>query len=137
MSKTINLDEIKPNSTSGITVTDMAKEKIVELIETNAAKKGLDKDSLFLRVYVAGGGCSGVQYGMALTSDKRDDDVIMDVSDIKIIVDPMSMTYVNGASVDFIDHELGARFKINPPENISLGGGCGTGGCSCGSGGCG
>ena len=130
MSKTINLDQIKPNSTN-ITVTDMAVSKISELISVNAEKKGLDKDSLFLRVYVAGGGCSGVQYGMALTSDKRDDDLVIDVSNIKIIVDPMSITYLDGASVDYIDHELGARFKITPPENLSTGGGC-----SCGAGGC-
>lgn len=122
--KTIELPTIN------ITVSELATSKITELIETNAAKKNLDKDSLFLRVYVAGGGCSGVQYGMALTSDKRDDDEIVQVSNIKIIVDPMSKTYLDGASVDFIDHELGARFKISPPENMQQGGGC-----SCGSGG--
>ena len=126
-------DKVQTN----LTVTEMAVSKITELIETNAAKKGLEKDSLFLRVYVAGGGCSGVQYGMALTTDKRDDDTIVDVSNIKIVVDPMSITYLDGASVDYIDHELGARFKITPPENLSMGGSCGTGGCSCGSGGCG
>ena len=126
-------DKVQTN----LTVTEMAVSKITELIDTNAAKKGLDKNSLFLRVYVAGGGCSGVQYGMALTSDKRDDDTIVDVSNIKIIVDPMSITYLDGASVDYIDHELGARFKITPPENLSMGSSCGTGGCSCGSGGCG
>ena len=126
-------DKVQTN----LTVTEMAVSKITELIDTNAAKKGLEKDSLFLRVYVAGGGCSGVQYGMALTTDKRDDDTIVDVSNIKIVVDPMSITYLDGASVDYIDHELGARFKITPPENLSMGSSCGTGGCSCGSGGCG
>lgn len=115
-----------------IAVTETAVSKINELIVTNAEKKGISKDSLFLRVYVSGGGCSGVQYGMALTSDKRDDDEIVDVSDIKIIVDPMSKSYLEGANVDFIEHELGARFKITPPENSSVGGGC-----SCGAGGCG
>jgi iron-sulfur cluster assembly protein len=122
--KTIELPTIN------ITVSELASSKITELIETNAAKKNLDKDTLFLRVYVAGGGCSGVQYGMALTSDKREDDETVQVSDIKIIVDPMSKTYLDGATVDFIDHELGARFKISPPENLQQGGGC-----SCGSGG--
>lgn len=116
---------------TNLTVTEMAVSKINELIETNAAKKGLDKNTLFLRVYVAGGGCSGVQYGMALTTDKRDDDVVVEMSNIKIIVDPMSITYLDGASVDYIDQDLGARFKITPPENLSVGGGC-----SCGSGGC-
>jgi iron-sulfur cluster assembly protein len=120
------------NASIKIAITEMAITKITDLIETNASKKGLEKNSLFLRVYVAGGGCSGVQYGMALTSDKRDDDEIISVSDVKIIVDPMSKSYLDGASVDFIDHELGARFKINPPENMATGGGC-----SCGAGGCG
>lgn len=136
MSKTINLDELKPETSTGITVTPMAVTKINDLITTNAEKKGLDKDTLFLRVYVAGGGCSGVQFGMALTSDKRDDDMVFDVSNIKLIVDPMSLSYVQGATVDFIDHELGARFKITPSDNVSMGGSCGSG-CSCGSGGCG
>ena len=128
--KTINLPTIN------IAVSDMAGSKIQELIETNAAKKNLDKDNLFLRIYVAGGGCSGVQYGMALTTEKRDDDEADKVSNITVIVDPMSKTYLDGASVDYIDSELGARFKINPPENLQTGGGCGSG-CSCGSGGCG
>ncbi len=121
-------------SNTNITVTEMAVSKITELIETNAAKKNLDKNTLYLRVYVAGGGCSGVQYGMALTSDKRDDDTVVEMSNIKIIVDPMSITYLDGASVDYIDHELGARFKITPPENLSMGNGCscGSGGCGCG-----
>ena len=132
----LSTDKVQTPQTN-ITVTDMAVTKITELIETNAAKKGLDKNSLFLRVYVAGGGCSGVQYGMALTSDKRDDDTVVDIQNIKLIVDPMSITYLDGASVDFIDHDLGARFKITPPENLSVGGGCSSGGCSCGSGGCG
>ena len=121
-----------------ISVSDLASTKITELIETNAAKKNLDKDTLFLRVYVAGGGCSGVQYGMALTSDKRDDDELIEVAQIKIIVDPMSKTYLDGATVDYIDHELGARFKITPPENLQMGGGCSCGsGGGCGSGSCG
>ena len=129
--KTIELPSTK------ITVSEIAATKITELIETNASKKNLDKDTLFLRVYVAGGGCSGVQYGMALTSDKRDDDDLVEVSNIKIIVDPMSKTYLDGASVDFIEHELGARFKISPPADLPIGGGCSCGAGGCGSGSCG
>lgn len=117
-----------------INVSETAVTKINELINKNAEQKGLDRDNLALRVYVAGGGCSGVQFGMALTSEIRPDDETILVSDFKIILDPMSKVQLDGASVDFVDHELGARFKITPSEQSQASGG---GGCACGAGGCG
>lgn len=113
-----------------ITLTDAATEKVTELITANAEKKGIAPESLFLRVYIAGGGCGGVQFGMALTDQKRDDDLLIEFPGITLVVDPMSNTYLEGASVDFINHELGSRFKIDAPAAQSQGGGCSSGGCS-------
>jgi iron-sulfur cluster assembly protein len=113
-----------------ITLTDAATEKVTELITTNAEKKGITPESLFLRVYIAGGGCGGVQFGMALTDQKRDDDILVEYPGITLVVDPMSNTYLEGASVDFINHELGSRFKIDAPQAQSSAGGCSAGGCS-------
>jgi Fe-S cluster assembly iron-binding protein IscA len=98
-----------------ITLTDAATEKVTELITANAEKKGIAPESLYLRVYIAGGGCGGVQ---------------VEFPGITLVVDPMSNTYLEGASVDFINHELGSRFKIDAPSAQSEGGGCSAGGCS-------
>ena len=117
-----------------ITLTETATEKVQELITTNAEKKGIAPESLYLRLYVAGGGCGGVQFGMALTDQKKEDDVIIEFPEINVVVDPMSNTYLEGASVDFINHELGSRFKIDAPAAQQEGA---DGGCSsCGPGGC-
>lgn len=122
-----------------IVITQTAKEQISQIIETNAAKKGIGTNELYLRVYVAGGGCGGaVRFGMAITSERRNDDIIIDNDGMQIIVDRMSSEYVEGAEVDFIAHEMGARFKINARADLNVeaggggGGGCG-GSCSCGA----
>ena len=118
-----------------ITLTESAKVKLNELIKVNAEKKNIDPQKLYLRVYVAGGGCGGPQFSMALTDMKRDDDIVMDNSGITVIVDPMSNAYLDGAEVDFINHELGSRFKINAPMTDKMASACSScgpsGGCGC------
>src|SRR3990172_11498210 len=99
-----------------ITLTETATSKVTELISQNATKKGIEAKNLFLRVYVAGGGCSGMSFGMALTDQRRDDDVTFETNQIQLVVDPMSNQFLEGAEVDFINHELGSRFKINAPQ---------------------
>jgi iron-sulfur cluster assembly accessory protein len=114
-----------------ITISETAKDQIYQIIESNAEKKEISSDELFLRVYVAGGGCGGIQYGMAITTEKREDDISITNDKINILIDKMSSNYLDGAEVDFIAHELGARFKINAPEHLQQNNsGCG-GGCSC------
>ena len=102
-----------------------------------------------LRVFVAGGGCSGLQYGMALEAEPRAYDNIIEKDGIRVFVDPTSMMYLNGATIDYEDSLMGGGFKIDNP-NAASGCGCGTSfkakdgagaapeGASCGSGcGCG
>jgi len=89
-----------------------------------------------LRVYVAGGGCCGVNFGMALDNNFRDVDTTLDVDGVKVVVDEVSIDYLRGAHIDFVnDPERGAGFAVSSPNahgHEHGEGGCGCGGsCSC------
>lgn len=89
-----------------------------------------------LRVYVAGGGCCGVNFGMALDNNFRDVDTTIDMDGVKVVVDEVSIEYLRGATIDFVnDPERGAGFAVSNPNAKSHEhgeGGCGCGGsCSC------
>lgn len=86
-----------------------------------------------LRVYVAGGGCSGVQFGMALDNNVHENDMTFESDGVKVLVDDQSMNYLVGAKIDFVNDPVrGAGFLVDSPNAQSSGGGCG-GSCSCGS----
>ena len=78
-----------------------------------------------LRVFVAGGGCSGLSYGMAFEAQARDFDTVVNQNGVKLFIDPTSMMYLGGASIDFIDSLMGGGFKIENPNATSA--------CGCGS----
>ena len=85
-----------------------------------------------LRVYVAGGGCCGVNFGMALDNNFRDQDTTFESDGVKVVVDEVSIDYLRDATVDFVnDPQHGAGFAVNSP-NASKG--HGEGGCACGAG---
>ena len=94
-----------------------------------------------LRVYVAGGGCSGVNFGMALDNNFRDVDTTFEINGIKVVVDEVSIDHLRGASIDFVNDPVrGAGFAVDSPNakghSHSEGGcACGSGGGSCGCGG--
>ena len=136
----INVDERTEVFEETIYLTDAAIGVIRNLlVQKNVPDYGL-------RVFVSGGGCSGLQYGMALEKEARPYDHVIESNDIKIFVDPTSMMYLNQATVDYEDSLMGGGFKIENPNAVSSCG-CGTsfktangGGASgggCGSGGCG
>lgn len=101
-----------------ITVTDKASEKIREFIEA-------DEDNMeYLRIYVQGGGCSGLSYGMGLEKKAEDDDIVIEVNNTKLLIDTYSIDHLEGASVDYIESLMGSGFKINNPKA--------TKSCSCG-----
>jgi iron-sulfur cluster assembly protein len=79
----------------------------------------------FLRIYVQGGGCSGLSYGMGFEKEAEEDDSIIEESGVKVLVDSMSQDHLKGANVDYIESLMGSGFKINNP-NV-------TKSCSCGS----
>ena len=93
-----------------------------------------------LRVYVAGGGCSGVNFGMALDNNIRDIDTTFDADGVMVVVDEASIDYLRGATIDFVNDPVrGAGFAVDSPSAKSHEhghahgeGGCGCGGsCSC------
>ena len=102
-----------------VTITSKAAEKIQEfMIEEKENPK-------FLRIYVQGGGCSGLSYGMGFEKEAEDDDLVIEENGVKVIVDSMSQDHLKGANVDYIESLMGSGFKINNP-NV-------TKSCSCGS----
>ncbi len=101
-----------------ITVTPVAVEKIKALLaEKNLADHGL-------RVFVAGGGCSGMQYGMAFEGNPRDSDTIAEIDGVRLIIDPISLDYLRGSNIDYVDSLMGGGFSIENPNAIST---CGCG----------
>ncbi len=95
-------------------------------------------DGYALRVYVSGGGCCGVNFGMALDNNIRDVDTTFEANGVKVIVDEVSIDYLRGATIDFVNDPVrGAGFAVDSPgakshEHAHGEGGCGCGGsCSC------
>ncbi|NJM08978.1 iron-sulfur cluster assembly accessory protein, partial [Candidatus Gracilibacteria bacterium] len=85
---------------------------------------GKELDGYGLRVFVAGGGCSGMQYGMTFDDEIREGDSEFVAHDLRIVIDPVSATYLTGASIDYIDSLMGGGFKIDNPNAASS---CGCG----------
>lgn len=84
-----------------------------------------ENQSLKLRVYVTGGGCSGFQYGFKLDDEQSDDDIIVNKDDVDFLLDSLSYQYLVGSTVDYEEGLEGARFTINNP-NASTTCGCGA-----------
>lgn len=125
-----------------ISLTDRAAQEVKDILE----QQGNPTD-VALRIYVAGGGCSGLQYGMALDENVEEGDQFFMDRDVRVVIDPMSLKYISGSIVDYIETPMGGGFKVENP-NATKSCGCGssfttdddaagqtvTGGCgSCGS----
>lgn len=121
--------------TKVLTLTAAAGEKIRDLLTQE------NDPNLGLRIFVAGGGCSGLQYGMTLDEEQEGDTVISEEG-FRVFVDEMSMGYITGSEVDYVDSLMGAGFSVNNPNAVSS---CGCGhsfktaegagearGCGCG-----
>lgn len=86
--------------------------------------KGADSPVAGLRVKVTGGGCSGLQYGMSLEESASDDDTVVEINNLKILIDPYSAPMLKGVTIDFQDSMEGSGFKFNNPN---AGNSCGCG----------
>ncbi|HVK50782.1 MAG TPA: iron-sulfur cluster insertion protein ErpA [Pseudoxanthomonas sp.] len=96
-----------------------AAAKVRELIQEEG------NDSLSLRVYIQGGGCSGFQYGFEFDENRAEDDLAVDTDGVTLLVDPLSLQYLMGAEVDYSESLQGAQFVIRNPNAKTT--------CGCGS----
>jgi iron-sulfur cluster assembly accessory protein len=103
-----------------ITVTPSAVEKLGGILD----QKGL-RQTHGLRVFVKGGGCGGMQYGMTFDEGSREGDEVFEHNGLRVIVDPTSLFYISGANIDYIDNLMGGGFHIDNPNATSS--------CGCGS----
>jgi iron-sulfur cluster assembly protein len=101
-----------------VTLTDIAAQKVGEFLS------GQEQAEAGLRVAVRGGGCSGFQYQLAL-DEQREGDRVFDHEGIRIIVDEMSLRYVDGSTVDYTESLMGSGFQVNNPNVVAA--------CGCGS----
>lgn len=102
-----------------ITLTENAVIKLKDVLaeENNPALK--------LRVFVEGGGCSGMQYGFTMDQEQSEDDFDLEFSGIRVLIDSMSSTYLQGAEIDWREDQYGASFSIKNPSAATT--------CGCGS----
>lgn len=103
-----------------VTVTDKAVEKIKTLL---ADQDGGESAASGLRVGVRGGGCSGFEYSLAF-DEQRDDDQVFEANGVKVLIDSMSLTFVDGSEVDYVESLQGAGFAVNNPNVVAA---CGCG----------
>ena len=102
-----------------LTVTEAAQTKITDILAEE------NNPSLKLRMYVQGGGCSGMSYGFTLDEEQNEDDFEIPIISTSVLIDAMSMQYVSGATIDYKDDLSGSQFVIKNPNAETT--------CGCGS----
>ena len=102
-----------------VNLTDIAAEKVRAFMNGQMAE-----GEIGLRVGVKGGGCSGFQYALAL-DEQRDEDHVFEASGVRVLVDPASLQYVEGSTVDYTENFMGSGFEVSNPNVVAS--------CGCGS----
>ncbi|WP_439871778.1 iron-sulfur cluster insertion protein ErpA [Rhizobium leguminosarum] len=103
---------------TSVTLSDAAAKRIAAIVGAEAGKSAL-------RVSVEGGGCSGFSYKFDLADRADDDDIIVEKNDAKVLIDSLSVVYMAGSEIDFVDNLLGQSFQIKNPNAVASCG-CGT-----------
>ncbi|RME96173.1 MAG: iron-sulfur cluster insertion protein ErpA [Alphaproteobacteria bacterium] len=103
---------------TSVTVSDAAARQIARIIADEPA-------NTMLRVSVEGGGCSGFQYKFDLVTEREPDDVAIEKNGVTVLIDPVSMMYMEGSEVDYVTDLVGSSFKVKNP-NATASCGCGT-----------
>lgn len=101
-----------------ISITANAAKRIHQLMEER------DLQGHALRVFVSGGGCSGFQYGMAFEPEPRESDMRFSHENVEVVIDPVSIGYMAGATIDYVDDLMGGGFSIQNPNAVAS---CGCG----------
>ncbi len=117
-----------------IEITPLAAEKLGGVL------KEQDGAGSLLRVMVTQGGHGGVQYMLGVEAEAKEDDIVIETDNLKVLVDPESIPLVEGAQIDYVEGLMRSGFVISNPNVPAGGGGCGCGGgggCGSGGGGCG
>ncbi len=112
-------DETAKAPTTPVTLTESAAKRVQGLI----SERGLE--GYALRVFVSGGGCSGLNYGMALEGDPRESDLRFQFGDVDVVIDPVSIGYLEGSTIDYVDDLMGGGFRVENPNAVATCG-CGT-----------
>ncbi|MBI5948407.1 MAG: iron-sulfur cluster insertion protein ErpA [Chloroflexi bacterium] len=102
-----------------VNISEKAAAKALALLQARELPDGA------LRVFVAGGGCSGYQYGMALARSAEEDDIVLEQLGVRILVDPESAQYLSGAEIDYVEDVMKSGFSIFNPNAVKS--------CACGS----
>jgi iron-sulfur cluster assembly protein len=110
---------VTKEETALVTLTQTAADKLLAIMN----EKGLG-NSHALRVFVSGGGCSGMQYGMTFENNPRPVDTLFEQRGLRVVVDPRSLPYLEGANIDYVDSLMGGGFQIENPNAVSS---CGCG----------
>ena len=113
------MHEITDTLPDPLVFTDSAASKVKQLIDEE------DNTDLMLRVFISGGGCSGFQYGFTFDESVIDGDIVVEKDGVRLLIDPMSIQYLNGAEIDYSENMEGAQFVIRNPNAQTT--------CGCGS----
>ncbi len=103
---------------NSVTATESALKRIAAIIEK-------DTDNSALRISVEGGGCSGFSYQFDLVNEENNDDLVIEGHNGKILIDEMSLIYMGGSEIDFVDDLMGQSFQVKNPNAVASCG-CGT-----------
>ena len=101
-----------------VTLTERAARRIADILKE-------EPKATMLRLAVTGGGCSGFQYDFCLDDARAEDDLLVTRSGAVLVIDPVSLDFLRGAQIDFVDEMIGAAFKVTNP-NATASCGCGT-----------
>ncbi|WP_422370244.1 iron-sulfur cluster insertion protein ErpA [Hoeflea sp.] len=104
--------------TASVTLSESAARRIREIVSAEDGKSAL-------RVSVEGGGCSGFSYKFDLDDQPADDDIVLERDDARVLIDQVSLVYMAGSEIDFVDNLMGQAFQIRNPNAVASCG-CGT-----------
>ena len=102
----------------GLTISERAAQRIAGVLQD-------EPEGSMLRISVEGGGCSGFQYKFVFDTRRQPDDIVIEAHGASVLVDEMSLQFMGGSQLDYVEDLIGSAFKINNPQAVASCG-CGT-----------